>query len=256
MSVCGDRGTCDYCTQQCICFDGYGSPSDKASVEVDDFSPDCSGRICPFGVSFASLVSPSGSSSFSGGHEKTECSSAGICLRSRGECKCFDGYEGAACQRRTCPGEPKCSGRGECKDMSKLARTDTATPLRAATALDHTYYFTSVDGTTWDAQSMMACVCDSSWEVGLGAGQTQLAEFFGPACEFRRCPSGDDPTTSSIDETDCEGVSQTGGAVGSAGNLCHHECSGRGLCDYSTGECKCFSGVEGSNCGTLATVLR
>ncbi len=118
-----------------------------------------------------------------------------MCQRSTGLCKCFDGYEGSACQRRTCPGGPTCSGRGVCKDMSKLARTDTALPLRSTTSLDHTYYATEIDGATWDGQSLMACVCDSSWDVGLGAGQTQLPEFFGPSCQLRRCPSGNDPTT-------------------------------------------------------------
>jgi hypothetical protein len=138
--------------------------------------------------------------------------------------------------------------------MSKLARTYDAMPLRNSTSLDQNYYFTDVDGNTWDAQSMMGCVCDSSWAVGLARGETQLAEFFGPACEKRRCPSGDDPTTGSVDETDCYGKSQRGNSndeLGLPGNLCHHECSGRGLCDYDTGVCKCFPGVEGSNCGTL-----
>lgn len=34
----------------------------------------------------------------------------------------------------------------------------------------------------WDDEAMYACVCDSSWEVGLGAGQRQQAEFFGADC--------------------------------------------------------------------------
>eukprot|EP00602_Paraphysomonas_sp_CaronLab_P000857 CAMPEP_0185030848 /NCGR_PEP_ID=MMETSP1103-20130426/17941_1 /TAXON_ID=36769 /ORGANISM="Paraphysomonas bandaiensis, Strain Caron Lab Isolate" /LENGTH=634 /DNA_ID=CAMNT_0027566127 /DNA_START=316 /DNA_END=2221 /DNA_ORIENTATION=+ len=180
MAVCSDRGTCDYCTQQCTCFDGFGSPSDRAAVEVDNFPRDCSGKICPFGVSFGSLVSPSGSSSFSGAHPRTECSSAGICDRATGECQCFDGYTGAACQRRTCPGNPPCSGRGRCYDMWRLATMYEAHPLRNSTSSDHTYYAQEVDGDTWDAKSVMGCLCDSSWAVGLGAGETQLAEFFGP----------------------------------------------------------------------------
>lgn len=199
-----------------------------------------------------------GTNSFRGAHSKTECSSRGLCQRSTGKCKCFKGFEGAACQRRTCPGGPTCSGRGECKDMSKLARTATALPLRNSTSLDQNYYSTDVDGNTWDAQSMMGCVCDSSWAVGLGRGETQLPEFFGPSCEKRRCPSGDDPTTGGIDETDCFGKSQmdhgnvtSGVGIGLEGNLCHHECSGRGLCNHDTGVCTCFPGVVGSNCGTL-----
>jgi hypothetical protein len=30
------------------------------------------------------------------------------------------------------------------------------------------------------------CVCDSSWSVGIGAGQVQVAEFFGPDCSYRK----------------------------------------------------------------------
>lgn len=46
-------------------------------------------------------------------HPDTECSSAGICNRRDGECECFEGYTGAACQRRTCIQD--CSGRGKRK---------------------------------------------------------------------------------------------------------------------------------------------
>ena len=197
-----------------------------------------------------------GSSSFSGAHPRTECSSAGICDRATGECQCFDGYTGAACQRRTCPGNPPCSGRGRCYDMWRLATMYEAHPLRNSTSSDHTYYAQEVDGDTWDAKSVMGCLCDSSWAVGLGAGETQLAEFFGPACQFRRCPSGDDPTSSLIDETDCYNKNQLSNVtteLGAEGNLCHHDCSGRGTCDYNTGTCTCFPGVKGANCGTLLT---
>ncbi len=36
--------------------------------------------------------------------------------------------------------------------------------------------------TAWDYNTMYACVCDSSWEVGFGPGQIQLSEYFGPDC--------------------------------------------------------------------------
>lgn len=199
-----------------------------------------------------------GASSFQNSHPSSECSSAGICNREKGLCKCFPGFTGSACQRTTCPGTPECSDRGKCYDMSRMSSLTNAFPLRSSATTEKYYYRTTVDSSTWDGDSSRACVCDSTWSVGLGSGQTQLAEFFGPACEFRRCPSGDDPTTPSVDETDCYGKNQITGhgvhsGVGVSGNLCHYECSGQGICDHSTGVCKCFPGVEGPNCGRLIT---
>ncbi len=64
------------------------------------------------------------------------------------------------------------------------------------------------DTVTWDEEMIYGCVCDSAWEVGLGSGQTQEPEWFGPDCSLRHCPSGDDPSTDE-DETDCEGVTSS-----------------------------------------------
>ena len=65
------------------------------------------------------------------------------------------------------------------------------------------------------------CLCDSSWEVGLGNGQRQQSEWFGPDCSLRRCPGADDPRTRD-DESDCKGVTALGGkGVGLVGNICH-----------------------------------
>ncbi len=69
--------------------------------------------------------------------------------------------------------------------------------------------------------------------MGLTSGARQVPEWFGPDCSRRHCPSGDDPDTTAV-ETDCNGVN--GGATG---NLCHIDCSNRGLCDFSTGTAYC-----------------
>lgn len=34
----------------------------------------------------------------------------------------------------------------------------------------------------WDYNTMYACVCDSGWPVGYGAGQRQLGQYFGADC--------------------------------------------------------------------------
>jgi hypothetical protein len=135
--------------------------------------------------------------------------------------------------------------------MERLARSSEALPLTTRSVV-----YISVNDSkhySWDKDFGHTCICDSSWPVGLLSGETQLAEYFGPSCEFHRCPSGDDPTTA-VNETDCAGISQTGRMIslrekGKAGNLCHIDCSNHGLCNFETGLCSCFSGWMGDNCG-------
>ena len=109
---------------------------------------------------------------------------------------------------------------------------------------------------TWDEMTLHSCHCDSSWPVGLGSGETQSAEWFGPACALKRCPSGDDPMTPAVPtETNCQNVVAEGGrGTGKAGNLCHVDCSNRGLCDHALGMCTCFPGFWGSACEIIKDV--
>lgn len=260
QNYCSGNGNCDFCTSKCTCFNGFGSPSDKLRAISDDFHADCSSRTCP---SSPAIWVASADFSTTGFHRQVECSNNGICQRETGVCQCFPGYSGAACDRMGCPGDPPCSGRGVCKALKQLALDAAAQPL---TRLPQTYHDVAHDTnfvpavlttnltTPNDGGFGHGCVCDSAWAVGLGANQTQEAEYFGAKCEFRRCPSGDDPKTIYVNELNCTGLARTGGRdVGQDGNLCHIDCSNQGVCDYSTGTCACFEGFFGANCGKRFT---
>lgn len=305
LNYCNGNGQCDFCSQTCRCFDGAGSPRDRAVAVSLDFQPDCSSKTCPVGPSRGSMPMSSphypwqaSSNMVTDYHRLVECSGAGTCDRRTGLCKCFDGYEGPACNRltSTCVGNskegqgqgqgegggggwggggdtssftfeasgapvfrnvgpPKCSGRGMCYPIEYLSYQEEATPLQLPS---NSYFYRNnyktpvYQQSSWDAMYSHACVCDSSWPVGLGANETQQAEYFGPTCEYKHCPTGDDPMTT-IDETNCtaKSVFRDGGnlaGLGLYGNKCHVDCSNRGICDYSTGTCTCFQDFYGSNC--------
>eukprot|EP01039_Chlorochromonas_danica_P010178 gene10178-11262_t len=235
MNYCNGHGTCVNATSTCVCFDGWGSPNDITLYRA----PDCSKRSCPADRAWADVPLSSTSA-----HQMAECSNRGVCDRSTGACACFDGFVGNACQRTKCPSD--CSGHGVCLSMKQLARMDSALPLGP-----NTYYEGDEDGATWDEDKVFGCLCDSSWPVGLGAGQRQEPEWFGPDCSLRHCPSADNPRTSRV-ETNCTGVvAQNSIYAGEDGNLCQVDCANQGLCDYSTGLCQCFDGQYGDDCSII-----
>ena len=90
LSDCSGHGTYNFRKRACECEDGWGSASDISLAK----SPRCDVRICPAGPSLASLPS-----STTVAHAWRECSGAGICERDLGECACFDGFSGRACER-------------------------------------------------------------------------------------------------------------------------------------------------------------
>jgi hypothetical protein len=201
---CSGHGTCGL-NDKCTC---YTKKDDNAAVAFSASEPgrsyiqgddvdlawtghDCSERTCPMREAWASIPSTNDH-----GHERAECSNKGTCDKKTGLCKCFDNYEGDACERTTCPND--CSGRGICVTAKQLAAEAG-----------------KVYATPWDAVKQQGCVCD----IG----------FRGPDCSLRECPSDAD-------------------VMGGDGNAQGRDCSGRGICDYATGICTCFSGYYGAKC--------
>jgi hypothetical protein len=204
---CNKHGKCNYCTRQCDCDDGYGSSYDRLFSLVDDFQPDCSSKTCPIGLAIGDLYhfenlstvlnvfnsSKGQKASMYNAHRLRECSNNGNCNRQNGKCQCNKGFTGSACEKQSCPGSPlsTCSGNGKCYSISRLAKIASALPLSSVSfAYDLVSMTSKMNESNWDVDFGHACVCDSSWEVGLGAGETQLSEYFGVACQNRHCPSG------------------------------------------------------------------
>lgn len=181
---------------------------------------DCSLRTCPMGYAWASMPIEGGfansanewaDNSIQDGHGWVECSGQGTCNTKTGECQCFDGYEGRACQRTVCPND--CSGHGSCQPQFQFSRdVDDANGVQKKISYDD----------AWDALLHFGCKCDPGHR--------------GPDCSLIECPSDYDP-------------------VGGQGANEGRDCSGRGLCDYSTGVCECFSGYYGDYCQQVTALI-
>mmetsp|Transcript_7894 Transcript_7894/g.18828 ORF Transcript_7894/g.18828 Transcript_7894/m.18828 type:complete len:663 (-) Transcript_7894:118-2106(-) len=268
---CNGYGTCDHCLGRCTCTKGHGHESDPG---YGIMKADCSELACPVSPSWAEVPVQSNRSldhqaGYSGanttnGHFDVECGGVGKCDRTKGKCACYDGFLGSACEIKPCPTQSDypCNGHGTCHSMAQLARKDEALPLtnRSVDEELYFYYADEVDQHSygyheaWDSRKIYGCVCDSAWKVGLDANETQTPEWFGPDCSLRHCPTGDDPETRLVDETNCSYAVAAGGrGKGKYMNKCHVDCSNRGKCDHTTGTCACFPGYHGANCGKRKT---
>lgn len=116
---------------------------------------------------------------------------------------CFPPFQGIACERSkifmvlqcfilsfsfllsvSCPND--CSGHGKCVSVGDLSKSSMLKSLyREKQGL---VYGTGAgfDTIAWDFNTIYGCVCDSSWPVGYGKGETQLAEYFGPDCSLSK----------------------------------------------------------------------
>lgn len=211
---CSGKGECDT-NDQCDCY-LEGKVLNAAGNDDPDYlmaqftGADCSLMTCPRGISFTTVSNPTT-------HEASvECSDAGVCDRATGMCNCYEGHEGSACQRTTCPND--CSGHGVCQDntdfaedyaraMSIQINTKRYTPRCDTTAaiddtncprqIEHlddyytTYMVTYEDA--WDSTLQTGCLCDSG--------------YYGADCSLRECPTNSDPLDTSCTTENAAGSS-------------------------------------------------
>lgn len=167
---CSGHGTCSgSATFTCACFDGWTGG-------------DCSIRTCPKAKAWFDYPTSNNEA-----HAVVECSNKGECDRETGRCICEPLFEGAACERMTCPGSHSpygvCNGHGQCLPMGQLANfaknNGDATPF--------TYGQNPNEPLTWDSNSVYGCLCDEGWT--------------GYDCSLRTCPLGYDVTLKEADAT-------------------------------------------------------
>merc|ERR1719281_664746 len=227
-NACSGHGTCGS-KDSCSCYQNYQGN-------------DCSERTCYFGI--AHVDTPKGDLNADGmvsgplttvitgsevypwgtteqypnadaneGHFYMECSNKGICDRKSGTCDCFDGYEGTACVRASCPND--CSGHGTCETIKELAEMKgydstagdvaTTTPVGNVmdfdTAIEESYAYD-----LWDQDKTMGCKCDPV--------------YFGADCSLKKCKYGVDPLF--YDDTDGVIYQTTVVHLGSLGTVASH----------------------------------
>jgi hypothetical protein len=155
---CGGRGACSgFPAYTCACDEGWAGGA-------------CSERTCPLGAAWFGFPTADNVA-----HAPAPCSGKGACSKRTGLCACEPGFEGAACERMSCPGTPApCSGHGQCLDMAALAAygSDNGDPT------PWTYGADPSVAAAWDARSARGCRCDEGWA--------------GADCSQRTCPTGND----------------------------------------------------------------
>jgi len=199
-NACSGHGECGQ-KDMCSCYNNYQGN-------------DCSERTCYFGI--AHVDTPKGDLNADGtvsgplttvitgsevypwgtteqypnadaneGHFYMECSNKGICDRKSGECECFDGYEGTACVRASCPND--CSGHGTCESIKELAEQkgydSNAGDVPTTTPNGATHFNALIEESfsydLWDADKTMGCKCDPV--------------YYGADCSSKKCKYGVDP---------------------------------------------------------------
>merc|ERR1711964_906670 len=154
---------------------------------------------CPRGKSWSRVKWESGMASNFDHGDEVECSDGGICDTSTGECVCFPGYEGSACQRTSCPNS--CSGHGTCRSNVDFAIDFSEAVWREQTGTDSSIVDTDGDTSYYD---YFLVTYDDAWDANMQYGCLCDIGFRGVDCSIVECPTSYDP----MDKETCEKYSE------------------------------------------------
>lgn len=172
MCVCNRNWMANDCSERVCQFGLAHVDTPKGDLDMDGIIEDANKMVAvnnfiyPYGTTeqFPAMQDTNLQYIPQSAHYYMECSNKGVCDRATGTCQCYDGYDGAACQRASCPGFPEntCSGHGVCRSIEQLANDEYGNIYKL-----------------WDRKSTMGCKCD--------------AGYYGPDCSQRQCKHGVDP---------------------------------------------------------------
>lgn len=168
MCLCHRNWQASDCSERVCQFGLAHVDSPKGDLNMDGSVEDAdhptveNSFVYPYGTTeqFPAMQNSDQTTLINTAHYYMECSNKGTCDRTSGECTCYDGFDGAACQRASCPNS--CSGHGVCKSIESLANSDSKNVYKL-----------------WDRASTYGCKCD--------------AGYGGADCANTLCKHGIDP---------------------------------------------------------------
>ena len=261
VKECSDQGVCDRATGLCECFPGFTGSACQRTACPDD----CSGHgTCRSNRDFAYDFAVSKTHQLMQSDLSTEAFNENYVATYDGAwdsnhlygCRCDRGYRGANCALIECPSnddplDDKCSKEEdeytvENFQIQKFAATGAAGWSAAY-----------VDSTSPEQK---ADACNTAENIGDKAKCEAVKGPFGGTCKFiaqktkpfiqaARCEQVGDWTNHAPGDKNSHFYN--GKVYSCFGAMAGMDCSGRGICDYSTGQCACFSGYSGTSCAKI-----
>jgi len=265
---CSDQGVCDQATGLCECFPGFTGHACQRTACPDD----CSGHgSCRSNRDFAYDFAVAKTHQLMQSHESFKLFDQNYVATyddawDSGHlygCYCDKGYRGANCALVECPSsndplDDKCSDEEDAKavenfQVQKWAATGSKGWLEAYALSDSKEQIkTKVCDTSANKLDLTGKKCrDSKGPNPL----TDICVFTAPSKTnpSATClPSG---TWSTYAPGDKNNHFYDGKVYACFGAMSGMDCSGRGICDYSTGQCSCFSGYSGTSCSDIEELV-